>query len=119
LKELRSTQSSRNDQFFRLGKSRDTGENVEAHIETQNLLDAVPFHDCQVHGITGGQASAAENSLFGALHHGAIDGQSFFHQLQQRVLGRLDGIETIDRWVAIQNFPQDLCVGHQATTLTK
>jgi len=51
------------------------GEAVEAGIEGQDLLDAVLFHDGQMHSITGVHLAAPQDNLFRTLGDSAINRQ--------------------------------------------
>ena len=97
-----------------LGEPRDAGKSVEARVETEDLLDAVLLHDCQMYRVASGEFLIFQDDLLGPLDPPGIDRQHLIHDTQERIKRRLDGTAAMDGNIAMKNFLQDLGVGHQA-----
>ena len=100
-----------------LREARDAGEAVEARVESEDLLDAVLFHDGQVHGITGGHVPAPQDNPLCAFSDATINRQNLIGNPEKSIECGLNSIATVDGDVAAQNLLQHLRIGHETLTI--
>ena len=66
-------------------------------------VDPVALHDSDVDGIPRRQ-SATEHEVACSGHIVALDGVDLVDHAEERIDGRLDGLPTVDRGVAVQDL---------------
>ena len=75
------------------------------------------FHHREMNSISCGQSSIRQYDFFGSFHRAPVNGQYFIDDAKQSIECRLNGVATLNRFVAVQDLWQDLCIGDQALLL--
>jgi hypothetical protein len=89
------------------------GDVVESRIEAEDSTDAALLHDGNVHGIPRRQAWLSEQDGLGSIHYGQLDWEHLVHDAKERIEGGLDGVQTADGRITMENLLENLRVGHQ------
>jgi hypothetical protein len=96
---------------------RNSREGVETGIEAHDFANAVLLHYGEVNRIAGRDSLISKDNPFGPFHDSMIDRQDFIDDFQQGIECRLNGIETFDGLISMQNFLQNFGIGDQSLAL--
>ena len=75
------------------------------------------FHYSKVDSIARGQPRVPQHNIFGALDRNPIHGQDLIDHAKQGIECRLNGIEPVNRNVAVQDFLQDFRIRYEPLAL--
>jgi hypothetical protein len=95
------------------GEPLDTGGAVEAGVKAHDPAHAVLLHDRQVNCVAGREVPMAQDDDPRSLDGGAVDGEDFIDEAEERIERRLDGVAAIDGHVAMEDLLQDLGIRDQ------
>ena len=90
-----------------------TGIPVKPLIEAHDLLDLMTLHHGDVERVPGRQAYGSVHDFFGTLNIRCLYWKDLVNHSRQRIEGRLNGVASLDGYVAVENLLQYLGIRHQ------
>lgn len=93
------------------------GVGVEAAIEAQDRVHAVPFHRRQLDGIAGRHAFHSEQYLLGPLQVGSLDREHVVLHSEEHLERRLDRLGSPHGCTPVEHLLQDFGIRDQPPVL--